>query len=241
MPLNKSKGNMFKSVGWTWNPCVGCTHGCKYCWAEALRAKWGKSFEPALQESAFKDKFPNDGSIIFVCSMGDLFCEGMKDEWIERVITKASEATDNRFLFQTKNPSRAIDWLTAMGELQCTPILGTTIETNRDIPWSNAPTPTERFTELWYSHDEHAYSWHDTFLSLEPLAEFDLDALVYMVKRIKPIAVEIGLENYTHFTQRPDNWKIRKLLDELDNVGINYILKKNLGHLRTPHIISDTQ
>ena len=33
MTLNKAKGRMFKSVGWTFNPIAGCTHECRYCWA----------------------------------------------------------------------------------------------------------------------------------------------------------------------------------------------------------------
>lgn len=231
MPLNKAKGRMFASVGWTWNPVVGCTHRCEYCWAKSLRSRWGKPFKPALQESAFKDRFPNDGSIIFVGSMGDLFCEGMEDDWIARVIVKASEADNNRFLFQTKNPKRVIDWLPDMDGLKQRPIIGTTIETNRDTPWSLAPTPTERFLQLWYSTDEHAYSIHDTFLSLEPLSEFDLETLVYMITTINPIAVEIGLENYTHFTKKPSDASIEHLLEELRQNRITYILKENLRHL----------
>ncbi len=229
MPLNKAKGRMFKSVGWTWNPCVGCTHHCAYCWAKSIRQRWGKPFEPALQESAFNDKFPNDGTWIFVGSMCDLFCEGMKDEWIKRVIDEASKATNNRFLFQTKNPGRAIEWLPAMDSLKLRPILGTTIETNRDTPWSDAPTPTERFLQLWYSTDEHAYSTHDTFLSLEPLSDFDLHTLFYMIKTIGPLAVEIGLENYTKYLPRPSPEKVRSLIDRLQKENITYVLKPGLN------------
>jgi len=163
--------------------------------------------------------------------MGDLFCDGMKDEWIERVIDKCAEATHNRFLFQTKNPGRAIDWLPDMDKLKRKYILGTTIETNRDALWSNAPTPTERFTDLWYSLDEHAYSNHDTFLSLEPLAKFDLETLVYMVRKIRPIAVEIGLENYGSVVPRPTDDNVRLLLVELCHYNIHYVLKENLRHL----------
>ena len=229
MPLNKAKGRMFKSVGWTWNPIVGCTHKCEYCWAKTLRSRWGKPFKPAIQESGFKDKFPNDGSIIFVGSMGDLFCEGMEDDWISRVIVKASEATNNRFLFQTKNPKRVIDWLPNMDGLKQRPIIGTTIETNRDTPWTLAPTPTERFLQLWYSTDEHAYSIHDTFLSLEPLSDFDLETLFYMIKTIAPIAIEIGLENYTKYLPKPSPEKVRSLIDLLQKENIIYVLKPGLN------------
>jgi len=178
-----------------------------------------------------KDQFPNDGTIIFVCSMGDLFCKEVPNEWIERIIEKASEATNNRFLFQTKNPRRLIDWLPDMDNLKQRPVLGTTIETNRDTPWSLAPTTTERYLSLWYSQDEHAYGTHDLFLSLEPLAEFDLETLTYMVTSLRPIAVEIGLENYSNTIPKPSNDSIRLLLEELRQNNIHYVLKENLRHL----------
>ena len=82
MTLNKAQGRMFQSVGWTWNPIAGCTHGCPYCYARSRMKRWGKTFEPVLREHFFKDKMPNDGSWIFVGSMGDVFCKGVPDEWI---------------------------------------------------------------------------------------------------------------------------------------------------------------
>jgi len=118
-----------------------------------------------------------------------------------------------------------------MEELKQRLVIGTTIETNRDTPWSLAPTTTERFTKLWYSKDEHAYSSHDTFLSLEPLSEFDLETLVYMITTIDPIAVEIGLENYTNFTKKPSDTSVELLLEELRQYNIHYVLKENLRHL----------
>ena len=105
MTLNKAKGRMFKSVGWTWNPVMGCTHACEYCFAESLTKRWGKSFEPQFRSHFLKDKMPNDGSWIFVGSMGDLFCPVIKDEWILRIIGRiAHEKGNNKFLLQTKNP-----------------------------------------------------------------------------------------------------------------------------------------
>ena len=51
MPLNRSKGNTFKSVGWTYNPCRGCSHACAYCWAAAMARRRGEDFgKPILVE-----------------------------------------------------------------------------------------------------------------------------------------------------------------------------------------------
>ena len=110
MTLNKAKGRMFKSVGWTWNPIAGCTHDCKYCWATSLRKRWGKSFEPELREKFLWDKMPDDGTWIFVGSMGDVFCEGVPKDWLLQLFLKiAYDEKDNVFLFQTKNPARFLE------------------------------------------------------------------------------------------------------------------------------------
>jgi len=233
MPLNKAKGRMFKSVGWTWNPIVGCLHECEYCWAKSLRDRWGKSFRPTIQESAFKDEWPNDGTIVFVGSMGDLFCEDrVFEEAIPRIFQKMSEAENQKFLLQTKNPSNIYhNWLDEIANLEALGLnvfVGTTIETNRDTPWSHAPHPMERYLYLCMIYEDVAIR---TFLSYEPLAEFDLEAMTAIAREISPIAVEIGLENYGSVIPRPSDDSIRFLLEELRQHNIHYVLKENLRHL----------
>jgi len=231
MPLNKAKGRMFKSVGWTWNPIVGCIHNCCYCWAKALRDRWNKPFNPVLQDSAFKDTFPNDGSIIFIGSMGDLFC-GAFHEDIEKIFNKIKEAKNQRFLLQTKNPLDIYsDWMPEIEDLNNIKgieiLIGTTIETNRDIPWSDAPHPLERFLYMFSISEDMPVN---TFLSYEPLADFDIDAMITIARGISPIAIEIGLENYTNFLPKPPKEKIKQLIDELKKRRFEIILKDNLSH-----------
>lgn len=233
MPLNKAKGKMFKSVGWTWNPVVGCIHECDYCWAKALRNRWNKTFRPTIQESAFKDKWPNDGTIIFVGSMGDLFCEDyIFEEAIPRIFEKMREAKNQKFLLQTKNPSNIYEnWLSAIWDLDTSGIdifVGTTIETNRDTPWSHAPHPLERFVYLRMIAEETPVG---TFLSYEPLAEFDLEAMITIARELSPVAVEIGLENYTNHVPKPSENSIKTLLQEFKHHNIPYVLKENLQSL----------
>lgn len=228
MTLNKAKGRMFKSVGWTWNPICGCTHGCPYCWAESLMKRWGKSFEPQFREHFLKDKMPDDGSWIFVGSMGDLFCPGMKDEWILQVLyfIKQCEA-DNKFLLQTKNPFSFLAFGLELEDIKDKVILGTTIETNRETEWSNSPLATKRVEHLALMKD----NGFKTFLSLEPLADFDVDKLTYMIIDVAPEAIEIGLENYTNTLPRPSEDKILELIENIKGMEIPYVLKENLRHL----------
>lgn len=227
MTLNKAKGRMFKSVGWTWNPICGCSHGCPYCWAASLRKRWGKPFEPQFREHFLKDRMPDDGSWIFVGSMGDLFCPGMKDEWILKVLyfIKKCEA-DNKFLLQTKNPFSFLAFGLELEDIKDKIILGTTIETNRET-LGNAPPTLERYMNLLIMKQ----NGFKTFLSLEPFADFDLGAMCLWINTLRPEAVEIGLENYTNYLPKPPEDKIVNLIAFIEGLGIEYVLKENIQHL----------
>jgi len=165
--------------------------------------------------------------------MGDLFCEDrVFEEAIQRIFQKMSEAENQKFLLQTKNPSNIYhNWLSEIADLDSQGIeifVGTTIETNRDTPWSHAPHPLERYLYLCMIYEDTPIR---TFLSYEPLAEFDLEAMATIAREISPIAVEIGLENYTHFTKKPTDDSVKLLLEELRQHNIHYVLKENLRHL----------
>jgi len=235
MTFNKAKGRMFKSVGWTWNPVMGCSHDCLYCWARKLRERWGKDFEPTFRESFLQDAFPNDGTWIFVGSMGDLFCNRMSHKWINQILSKIADAKNNSFLLQTKNPSRLYDYL--IFQQDNNPIIaGATIETNRETPWTKAPSTRDR--GYWLQRIRNTLGF-ETFLSLEPLADFDVEILTQWIEMIKPVAIEIGLENYTNFLPKPPIEKINSLIENIENFGFKYILKDNLQSSVTNAKVSD--
>ena len=228
MTLNKAKGRMFKSVGWTWNPIWGCSHNCKYCWAETLAKRWGKDFGPQFREHFLTDKMPNDGTWIFVGSMGDTFCWGVPDEWIVKLLLSIKEdMSNNTFLLQTKNPTRFQNFFELLLEIKDKVVLGTTIETTGNTPWSEAPSTDSRAEHLGIMKN----LGFKTFLSLEPLAEFNEITLKRWIRKIQPEAVEIGLENYTNFTDKPKETRIVNLLSWLTANGFTYVLKENLRHL----------
>ena len=229
MTLNKAKGRMFKSVGWTWNPLAGCNHACQYCYASQLMSRWGKDFIPKFRPNFLKDQMPNDGSWIFVGSMGDTFCKGVEDEWILKLFDFIkNDQSNNLYLLQTKNPRRFADFLEQLNEIKHKVILGTTLETTEETPWSKAPNTFGRSVQLGYLKE---YEGFRTFLSLEPLADFNLEKMMVWIEAIKPEAIEIGLENYTHFTTPPPEWKIVALLHWLKEQDIEFVLKENLEHL----------
>jgi DNA repair photolyase len=189
-----------------------------------MASRRGEDFgKPILVEKDPDIKFPGDGSWIFVCSSGDLFSPAVPDQWICLILDKINrDGYGNRFLLQTKNPARILrftDHLVDPGRY----IVGTTIETNRDTSaWSRAP-PTRRRVEALIALDGY-----DHFLSLEPLADFDLPEFLDMVKSVRPVAVEAGLENYTSFLPKPSPEKCRALLISLADKGIPVQVKLSL-------------
>ncbi len=222
MPLNKSKGNMFRSVGWTWNCIRGCSHGCLECWAALLAKRRGEDFtKPILVEKDFSIRFPGDGSWIFVCATGDLFCDAMPDEWIIRVLEKIRrDGEGNRFLLQTKNPARIMNFKYLLQPVNRF-VIGTTLETNRDTSaWSRAPHPLLRASAML---DFREYT---RFLSLEPLADFDAPELLQLIDAVDPMAVEVGVENYSSFLPKPSKQKILRLLDALVLAKIPVVIPK---------------
>ncbi len=118
--------------GETWNPITGCTptsEGCKNCYAKRmakrLRGRCGYpaddpfkvTFHPDRLDIPLRWKKPRR---IFVCSMGDLFHEDVKDEWIDKVFATMLACQRaplgelpilHTFMLLTKRPKRMANYL----------------------------------------------------------------------------------------------------------------------------------
>lgn len=111
--MNKQGENGIPYCDYTWNPVVGCLHGCSYCFAERIAKRFNGSkafprgFEPTFHASRLleveKIKKP---SRIFVSDMGDLFGDWVPSEWIKNVLNVIKDYPQHTFLFLTKNPKR---------------------------------------------------------------------------------------------------------------------------------------
>jgi len=98
---------------YTWNPVTGCKHGCPYCYARRMAKRlagragypaddpFRPTFHPDRLEEPLKVKEP---SVIFVCSMGDLFGAWVDLEWIDQVMQVIAKAHWHTFIVLTKDP-----------------------------------------------------------------------------------------------------------------------------------------
>ena len=83
-----------------------------------------------------------EGNFIFVGSSTEEWAANVPAEWIEQVLDYC-DGFDNRYLFQSKNPARFLEYLDH--PVMRKSVLCTTIETNRFYPdiMRNAPVPQE--------------------------------------------------------------------------------------------------
>ena len=199
MPLNKSKGNMYPWVTHTWNIIKGkCPHDCSYCYMK----KWPQS-ELHFDEKELTTDL-GSGNTIFVGSSCDMWGKDIPFQWIEKVLYHCRN-WNNKYLFQTKNPARFIDYTFP----DC--ILGTTIESDIYYPEiSKAPAPLERKIALHYLPQSIP-----VMVSIEPIMEFNLETMVKWMQEIKPQFVSIGADSQHHNLPEPSSDKVKALIEAL--------------------------
>lgn len=219
MGLNKSRGNMYEWITHTYNLVKGaCYHDCSYCYMK----KWGKQKPVRFDESELKTDL-GSGNFIFVGSSCDMFAKDIPEEWILKTFGHCKKF-DNKHLFQTKNPERLFD---LKEEIPKSSVLCTTIESNKMFPdiMGNAPEPENR---AWYIGRLKEY--FDTYLTIEPIMDFDLKEMVEYVKWINPKQVNIGADTTNNDLPEPKPWKIYQLINELNRLT-KVKKKKNLNRL----------
>ncbi len=217
MGLNKQKGNMYGFVTHTWNAIKGrCSHGCEYCYMIPF---WKSNVH--LDKKELKTNL-GEGNFIFVGSGTDMFAEDVPKEWIIKVLEHCKRY-NNTYLFQTKNPRRLNEFFRYF-VLDLNGMVGITLETNRGTN-SNAPSTYKRakvFKDIFVETE--------TFVTIEPIMDFDLDNLVGMIEEIKPKFVNIGADSKGHKLPEPSPEKIKELIKELEKfTKVN--LKENLKRL----------
>lgn len=216
--MNKSAGNMYPWTTHTWNPIRGkCPHECSYCYMKKFKVG-----ELRLDIRSSIDDLGKD-NVIFVGSSTDMFARMVPEEWISRVLVKCNEYPENTYLFQTKNPRRFLEFL---GGFPPKRILGTTIETNRDYPVSNAPPPVERFMAM----GSFSFNGVDKMVSIEPIMDFDLPVLSSWMYRIRPKFISIGADSKGNNLAEPDAEKLKLFINEMQKLT-EVKIKNNLNRI----------
>lgn len=221
MPLNKSTGNMYSFITSTWNTCKGsCFHDCSYCYVK----RWGKLKPVRFDEKELKTDL-GSGNFIFVGSSCDMFAQDIPDEWIIRTL-KHMESFDNKYLLQTKNPRRVLDYIDACVITdKC--VICTTIESDKYYPeiTRNSPHPTARGLAM-----NEISTVVDTYVTIEPVLDFNLDDLVPLIAMCNPRQVNVGADSGGNGLPEPSKEKLLELIDELQKITVIHN-KKNLSRL----------
>ena len=95
--------------GFTWNPVVGCTNGCTYCYARRVAKRQPcalcKSFTPHLHEERLEQPLHRKKRAgIFICSMGDLWDRHVPQAWRDRVWEVVAATPQHVYWVLTKQP-----------------------------------------------------------------------------------------------------------------------------------------
>lgn len=105
--MNKTKIDW---ADYTWNPAIGCKHGCPWCYAKKICNRFKmipKWEEPKFfPERLFEPDKVKKPSTIFVGSMCDLFGDWVWPGWILSTIETCERNPHHTFMFLTKNPKR---------------------------------------------------------------------------------------------------------------------------------------
>jgi len=225
MALNKSNGNMYTWLTHTWNTVKGeCPHGCTYCYMK----RFGKQKPLMFDEKELKTDL-GMGNFIFVGSSCDMFAEGINLEWIRKTLEYCSKFNNN-YLFQTKNVGRLHYF---MEKLPLKSKVCTTIESNRIYPEIMGKCPPPIVRGQWMqSLNNHILKKNqfDLYVTIEPVLDFEIERLVAIIERIKPIQVNIGADSGNNNLPEPSKEKILALIDELKKFTI-IDQKRNLSRL----------
>jgi protein gp37 len=224
----KSGSNMYQ--GWVTHThsLLGgkCSHECSYCYVQSMAKRYPSLAEKysgdiRLLEKELDVAYGKDKSI-FIEHCNDLFAENVPCDFINRILKHCGEYPENTYIFQTKNPNRFKNFLSLLPENF---ILGTTMETNRNISdISSAPPTVDRYNAIKTIDC-------NKFITIEPILKFDVDVLVEWISNIKPNFVNIGADSKGSALQEPAPQEIKGLISELARLNIEIKEKHNLQRL----------
>jgi DNA repair photolyase len=216
----KEKGNMYGFVTHTWNPVKGqCSHGCGYCYMKSMAKRFNRPQPPTYLDEDELSTNLGKGNCIFVGSSNDIFASDIPDEWVEKTLARCEEY-DNRYFFQSKNPGKMFRYIGGRESISGKSVVCTTIETNRHYReiMKNCPTPVVRAEWMRLFTAESIAV--ETFITIEPVIDFDLFKMVELVKLCQPKQVNIGADSGHNYLPEPSKGKVLALIAELESFTV---------------------
>jgi DNA repair photolyase len=232
MGLNKQSGNMYTFVSHTWNPLGGrCPHNCGYCSTGSLRNRFPNlkdkySGPPRIIESELISL--GSGKFIFVCAQNDLFAENIPAEIIERILSHCREFPENRYLLQTKNPERILDYLE---EIPDGSVIATTIESSRQYLeiMDDCPPPINRAVAC-----HKIANYFSVMVTVEPVLDFNLELFSEILRLSRAYQINIGADSGNNNLPEPNKEKLARLIERIPEfASVN--LKSNLRRITYPN------
>lgn len=249
MSLTKAKGNMYEWCSHTHSYLTGkCPHGCKYCYVQAMCARFPnmrrrysgplaldrKQLDVNYDSPAIRKYATERGltrPMIFIEHLGDLFANGVAQEDIWDIIDHCNGYPLNDYVFQTKNPKRIFPFA---GLLPPRTMIGTTAESDYVPPEMydivNAPpAPMERLSKLI---DIRNWGIRDTFVTVEPILKMqNPKAFAAAIAAAKPNFVNIGADSKGTGLIEPTRNELLLFIGELVDRGVTIRQKTNLERL----------
>jgi DNA repair photolyase len=224
MGLNSVKqgSNMYEFITNTWNTIKGkCFHDCSYCYCKSIAKRFNAEQKPVhFDEKELKTNL-GSGKFIFIGSSCDMFAENIPDEWINKTLEHCQKF-DNKYLFQTKNPKRILNFKLPKS------VICTTIESDMFYSeiMANSPKPYDRAKYMKMLSD----CGFETFVTIEPIMDFNLKSMVDLIKQCNPEQVNIGADSGRNNLPEPSKSKVLQLVSELQKFTTIH-RKKNLARL----------
>ena len=236
MGIKKSVGNMYPWVTHTHCHLGGeCLHRCSYCYVDHPR--FGRAprysgpirliedeFRVRYDEKTLRRKGGEYPGTIFVEHANDINGPDVTLEMKRRIVEHCLAWPDNTYVFQSKNPSGDAAIVDILPE---TAILGTTIETNREIEGiGDAPHPLDRYAGM------ALLSWPRKFVTIEPVLAFDVAILAQMIANLEPEFLNLGADSKNRGLPEPTVDDVEDLVVALAERGIELREKHNFARLR---------
>jgi len=198
------------------------------------------SGEPRMDEKGLAE-IKGEDKRIFVCSATDLFAENVPEKLIATILDKCIKEPFNKYLLQTKNPSR---YLNLWQHFPHGAILGATIEGTDAWKYSFAPSPNTRIDAIkkvgyWVKQMRQECHFR-THVSIEPVIRWG-NRTIQWLQEADPDIISIGANTSKVKLPEPDASELLELITKMRQITPDLCLKHNLKRILGEEKLAELQ